>query len=201
MQARPSLYGHGLLGSAGEVQGGTGNNVDIMADSHQMMFCATDWSGFASEDAGFAIQALQDFSLLPAFFDRQQQGMLNFMYLARLLKHEAGFASDAAFQSGGVPAFDNSIVYYDGNSQGGILGGALMGVIQDVTRGVLGVPGMAYSFLLRRSVDFDVYSLSLAAAPPVKMAVGMPASRTRAFCCRWRRCSGTALRPAAMPTI
>lgn len=158
MQARPSLYGHGLLGSASEVKGGTGNNVDIMADTHQMMFCATDWSGFASEDVGFAIQALQDFSLLGPVFDRQQQGFLNFMYLARLLKHDMGFRNDPAFQAGGIPVFDNSNVYYDGNSQGGILGGALMGVIQDVTRGVLGVPGMGYSLLLRRSIDFEVYS-------------------------------------------
>jgi hypothetical protein len=158
-QARPSLYGHGLLGSANEVRGGTGDNIDIMANTHQMMFCATDWSGFSSEDVGYAIQVLQDFSLIGPFFDRQQQGMLNFMYLARLLKHEAGFRGHSAFQAGGVPVFDNSTVYYDGNSQGGILGGALMGVIQDVTRGVLGVPGMAYSLLLRRSIDFDQYSL------------------------------------------
>tara|TARA_R110002124_G_scaffold90859_1_gene231622 strand:- start:2541 stop:4730 length:2190 start_codon:yes stop_codon:yes gene_type:complete len=155
--ARPSLYGHGLLGSGSEALRGTGANVNIMADNHQMMFCGSDWSGFSSEDAGYAIQALQDFSLLPAFFDRQQQGLLNFMYLARLLKHEAGLRSDPAFQAGGIPVFDNSTVYYDGNSQGGILGGALMGVIQDVTRGVLGVPGMSYSMLLRRSIDFAVY--------------------------------------------
>ena len=157
--ARPSLYGHGLLGSAGEVKGGTGNNVDIMADDHQMMFCATDWSGFAFEDAPFAIQALQDFSLMQPVFDRQQQGLLNFMYLGRLLKHDMGLRSNVAFQAGGAAVFDNSTVYYDGNSQGGILGGALMGLIQDVTRGVLGVPGMAYSFLLRRSIDFEDYSL------------------------------------------
>ena len=55
-----------------------------------MMFCGTDWSGFASEDVGYATQVLQDFSLMPAFFDRQQQGLLNFMYLARLLKHDDG---------------------------------------------------------------------------------------------------------------
>lgn len=181
VQARPSLYGHGLLGSAGEVQGGTGNNVDIMADTYQMMFCATDWSGFASEDAGFAVQALQDFSLLPAFFDRQQQGMLNFMFLARLLKHEAGFAANPAFQSGGVPAFDNRIVYYDGNSQGGILGGALMGVIQDVTRGVLGVPGMAYSFLLRRSVDFDVYKPFFGGGATGEDGGGYPSVKDQGF--------------------
>ncbi|GAB3290271.1 hypothetical protein [Parahaliea aestuarii] len=155
--ARPSLYGHGLLGSAAEVQGGTGNNVDIMALDHQMLFCATDWSGFAREDVGYAVAALQDFSLMPPFFDRQQQGMLNFMFLARLLKHEQGFVADPLFQAGGEAVFDHTTVYYDGNSQGGILGGALMGVIQDVTRGVLGVPGMNYSFLLRRSIDFDAY--------------------------------------------
>ena len=155
--ARPSLYGHGLLGSGSEALRGTGANINIMANSHQMMFCGTDWSGFSSEDIGYAAQALQDWSLLNAVFDRQQQGFLNFMYLARLLKHDAGLVSDPAFQAGGVPVFDNREVYYDGNSQGGILGGALMGVIQDVTRGVLGVPGMSYSFLLRRSVDFDLY--------------------------------------------
>lgn len=155
--ARPSLYGHGLLGSAGEVQGGTGNNIDIMADTYQMIFCATDWSGFSSEDIGFAIEVMQDFGLLQAFFDRQQQGMLNFMYLGRILKHDEGFAAHEAFQAGGMPVIDNSTVYYDGNSQGGIMGGALMAVIQDVTRGVLGVPGMSYSFLLRRSIDWDLY--------------------------------------------
>lgn len=156
--ARPSLYGHGLLGSGSEALRGTGANVNIMADSHQMLFCGTDWIGFAEGDVGFAIQILQDFSLMPAFFDRQQQGLLNFMYLARLLKHDMGLRSDPGFQAGGVPVFDNSTVYYDGNSQGGILGGALMGVIQDVTRGALGVPGMSYSMLLRRSTDFALYS-------------------------------------------
>ncbi len=179
--ARPSLYGHGLLGSAGEVQGGTGNNVDIMALDHQMLFCATDWTGFASEDVGFAIQVLQDFSLIPAFFDRQQQGMLNFMFLARLLKHDAGFVADPGFQAGGEPVFDNSTVYYDGNSQGGILGGALMGVIQDVTRGVLGVPGMSYSFLLRRSIDFDAFTPFFSGSGTGEDGGGYPSIKDQSF--------------------
>ncbi|MEZ5573924.1 MAG: hypothetical protein R3E64_18200 [Halioglobus sp.] len=180
-QARPSLYGHGLLGSANEVKGGTGNNVDIMADTHQMMFCASDWSGFASEDIGYAVQALQDFSLLPAFFDRQQQGLLNFMYLARLLKHDMGLRSDPAFRAGDIPVFDNSNVYYDGNSQGGILGGALMGVIQDVTRGVLGVPGMGYSFLLRRSIDFETYSFFFSGSTTGPDGGGYPSVKDQGF--------------------
>jgi len=179
--ARPSLYGHGLLGSASEVRGGSGDNIDIMADTHQMMFCATDWIGFSSGDVGYAIRALQDFSLLGPVFDRQQQGFLNFMYLARLLKHDMGMRSNAAFQAGGVPVFDNSSVYYDGNSQGGILGGALMGVIQDVTRGVLGVPGMAYSFLLNRSIDFADYSLFFSGSATGASGGGYPSVKDQAF--------------------
>tara|TARA_R110002110_G_scaffold330339_1_gene541594 strand:- start:10081 stop:12249 length:2169 start_codon:yes stop_codon:yes gene_type:complete len=179
--ARPSLYGHGLLGSAAEVQGGTGNNIDIMADTHQMMFCATDWSGFASEDVGAAVAALQDFSLLKPVFDRQQQGLLNFMFLGRLLKHDEGFRTHAAFQAGSEPVFDNSTVYYDGNSQGGILGGALMGVIQDVTRGVLGVPGMSYSLLLRRSIDFELYSLFFSGSSTGDTGGGYPSVKDQSF--------------------
>lgn len=179
--ARPSLYGHGLLGSAGEVKGGTGNNVDIMANDHQMMFCATDWTGFASEDTGIAAAALQDISLVKLLFDRQQQGLLNFMYLGRLLKHDMGLGSHAAFHAGGVPVFDNSTIFYDGNSQGGILGGALMGLIQDVTRGVLGVPGMGYSMLLRRSIDFEDYALFLSGSATGPDGGGYPSVKDQTF--------------------
>lgn len=175
--ARPSLYGHGLLGSANEVKGG----VDIMADSHQMMFCASDWVGFAEEDIGAALAALQEWSKLRPVFDRQQQGLLNFMFLARLLKHDMGFRSHDSFKAGGEPVFDNSTVYYDGNSQGGILGGALMGVIQDVTRGTLGVPGMAYSFLLRRSIDFDVFNSFFSGSTTGETGGGYPSVMDQSF--------------------
>src|SRR5215510_15419403 len=41
-----------------------------------------------------------------------------------------------------------------------------MAIAQDITRGVLGVPGMNYSLLLTRSVDFNTYSLILYPAYP-----------------------------------
>jgi hypothetical protein len=169
--ARPSLYGHGLLGSPTEVRAG---NIGVMADTHQMVFCATTWVGFADEDTAFAIEALQDFSLMPDFFERQQQGLLNFMYLGRLLHHEQGLAGHPAFQAGGQPVFDTTTVYYDGNSQGGILGGALMGVIQDVTRGVLGVPAASYSFFIRRSVHWQTYGLFMGGSGTGETGGGYP---------------------------
>ena len=50
---------------------------------------------------------------------------------------------------------------YDGNSQGGIMGGSLAALAPDFDRAVLGVPAMNYSTLLRRSVDFDQYAVVL----------------------------------------
>ncbi|WP_372810215.1 neutral/alkaline non-lysosomal ceramidase N-terminal domain-containing protein, partial [Litorivivens sp.] len=160
--ARPSLYGHGLLGSRGEVNSG---HVADMADAHNMMFCAVDWFGFSEGDLPNIVTILLDVSNLPLLADGSQQGMLNMMFLARAMKHPEGFAALPAFQNAnGEPLFDTREVYYDGNSQGGIMGGPVVAVSRDVNRGVLGVPGMNYSTLLRRSVDFDLYSIPLNAA-------------------------------------
>jgi hypothetical protein len=152
--ARPSLYGHGLLGGQGEVSAG---NVKRMAAEHNFAFCAADWIGMATEDIGTVGSILVDASNFPALADRVQQGILNFLFLARLMKDERAFAADPAFQVGGRPLLDTREVFYDGNSQGGIIGGALMGVAQDIARGVLGVPGMNYSTLLDRSTDWARY--------------------------------------------
>jgi hypothetical protein len=162
--ARGGVYGHGLLGSNDEVSSG---NVRAMANEHNFVFCATKWIGFSEDDVGVAVTALQDFSNFPKVADRTQQGFLDFLYLARLLHTPNGFVSDPAFQAtDGTPLVDTSNVFYDGNSQGGILGGAVTAVSTEWTRAVLGVPGMNYSTLLQRSVDFDTYKLILEPAYP-----------------------------------
>ncbi|MES1944118.1 hypothetical protein PC39_08384 [Salinisphaera sp. PC39] len=156
--ARPSLYGHGLLGSHTEVRAG---NVEAMGNEHNMMFCAIDWFGFATGDVPNVLLSLLDLSLFPVIPDASQQGMLNQLFLARALRHPEGLAANPAFQVDGRPVFDNREVFYDGNSQGGILGGPVVALSKDIDRGVLGVPGMNYSLLLRRSVDFDTYAIPL----------------------------------------
>jgi hypothetical protein len=120
----------------------------------------------ANEDIGNAVTILGNFSFFPSLADRLQQGFVNFMYLGRLMIHPDGFAADPAFQDEGRSVIDGRRLFYDGNSQGGIFGGALTALAPDFTRAVLGVPGMNYSTLLRRSVDFDTYSLVLAPAYP-----------------------------------
>jgi hypothetical protein len=153
--SRVSLYGHGLLGSHTEVEGG---NVQAMAAEHNITFCATDWFGFATQNVPNVLLILQDLSRFNTLADETQQGFLHFLYLGRALIHDDGFAANDAFKVGGEAAIDTSRLFYDGNSQGGILGGGLAALAPDYERAVLGVPGMNYSTLLQRSVDFEPYA-------------------------------------------
>ena len=149
------VYGHGLLGSRNEVNsfGGLTNLGDIT-------LCGTDIIGMASEDVGNVVQILQDNGKFATLADRLQQAILNYQFLARLMKDGRGFASSPAFQVGSPAhsAFEPGYVAYNGNSQGGIFGGAVTAVSKEWTRAVLGVPGMNYSTLLNRSVDYDQYA-------------------------------------------
>ncbi len=162
--ARAGVYGHGLLGSNDEVSSG---NVRAMANEHDFAFCATKWIGFSEDDVGVAVTALSDFTNFPKVADRTQQGFLNVLFLARLLHTPKGLVSDPAFRANdGTPLIDTREVFYDGNSQGGILGGAVTAVSTEWTRAVLGVPGMNYSTLLQRSIDFDTYKVVLEPSYP-----------------------------------
>jgi len=172
------LPGHGLLGTRDE-----GNTSDLngrtMAEDHNILFCMVDWAGMATgntpddqndpqkfdpawdqalQDAPTVASILAEMGQFPKLADRVQQGLLNFIFLGKAMLHPSGLCSHAAFQVGGQCIIDRSELFYDGNSQGGIIGGALMAVSPDIKSGVLGVPGMNYSTLLQRSVDFDTYA-------------------------------------------
>lgn len=154
--ARPALYGHGLLG-AGE-QAASSATRDL-AREHNMVFCGTDWIGLSESDLGNTVAIVANLSKFPELVDRTQQSFLNFMVLGRLMTQQDGLLSHPAFQSGrGLPVIDPGFpLQYYGLSQGGIMGGALVALSTDITRGVLGVPAMNYSTLLERSVDFDPF--------------------------------------------
>ncbi|MFM8411339.1 MAG: hypothetical protein ACKOCT_13800, partial [Alphaproteobacteria bacterium] len=138
--ARPSLYGHGLLNDEGEVGAG---NVRSMAQEHDFVFCATKWLGMSEDDVENAVSILQDLSKFPTLADRAQQGFVDFLFLGRLMIHPQGLGSHPAFQSAdGKSVIDGSELFYDGNSQGGIMGGALTAISTDFRRAVLGVTGM-----------------------------------------------------------
>jgi hypothetical protein len=183
--ARPGFYGHGLFGSRDEVNQG---QLEAMSQDHDFMFCATEEAGMACAtdtpptdpaqllaeaqkgvlpetpncDIPNVVTAISDLSRFNTMIDRLQEGILAELYLGRLEGHPQGFASDPAFHNAtGQPVIDTSSqVYYDGNSQGGIMGGAVAALMVDGTRATLGVPGMNYSTLLQRSSDFGTGAAS-----------------------------------------
>jgi hypothetical protein len=168
---RPSLYGHGLLGSASEVNS---SPQRTLAQAHDFVFCATDEIGFSAGDIPNTVGILGDLGRFPELTDRVQQGLLDELLLGRLMDNPSGFLSSPAFHVSGVdttsaPVIDTSKLYYNGNSQGGILGGALTAVSPDFTRASLGVPAMNYQVLLPRSVDYTLYEGFLKPAYPDPM--------------------------------
>jgi hypothetical protein len=152
--AHAALYGHGLFSDRTEVDD---DNVQRMANDHAFLFCGTEWLGLEDGSQVNLARVFIDFSRFPAFADRLQQAILDTLFLGRLMIHPSGFVSHPAFQSGGAPLIDRARgLVYDGNSLGGDMGGAVTAVAQDFTRAVLGVPGMNFSTMLTRSVDFPL---------------------------------------------
>ena len=155
-KARAVVYGHGLLGSRDEV---AGTDLAANAASGNQMYCATDWLGMSKADIPYAIEALGDLSKFPAMADRMQQGILAQLVLARALIDPRSMPQLKQFKAndGSVSYFTDE-VFYDGNSQGAIMGAAATAVATDWTRATLGVPGMNYSTLLQRSTDWNTYA-------------------------------------------
>ncbi|MBY5164508.1 hypothetical protein [Salsipaludibacter albus] len=184
-RATPLLYGHGLLGSPfGELDGGSGRQMRRLnfatcgtlwigmsnEDVPTVVTLLTDVGGGDVNGDFMNAIGLPDLGTVPSFetvAERSQQGFLNFLFLGRALVHPDGLSSHPAFRvargngSGSTPAIRTatanspSPLVYDGNSQGAIMGGALVALSPDARRGVLGVPGMNYSTLLNRSVDWE----------------------------------------------
>lgn len=171
---RALLYGHGLLGNPLDSRDSAQAQLKTLAHQQGFTVCGTYWSGLSAandnEDTAQAAAAIQDLSKFGAITDRLQQGMLNMLFVGRAMVAADGFRAHPAFAG----AFDASQrLFYDGNSQGGIEGGALTAVAPDFDRAVLGVPGMNYSTLLQRSVDFAPFRTLLdgAYAKPLDRAL------------------------------
>ena len=163
-KARMVVYGHGLLGGHDEVEN---SQVAKIATTNKMIYCATDWIGMSESDVGNALTILGDISKFSTLVDRGEQGILNTLLLARVMIHDQGFGTNAAFQtSAGASVIQGGEAYFDGNSQGALMGGVATAVAQDWTKAELGVASMDYSILLSRSVDFSSYFAVLDKAYP-----------------------------------
>lgn len=141
-------YGHGLLGSKGQIESG---HFRSFMNEYNYTFCGTDLIGMSSSDYDNIVGALflGDITGLNTMFDRLHQGFLNHVLLLRMMK--SSFANDPTYGQ----YIKGDEAYYYGISQGGIMGSVVMATSPDIERGALGVMGQPYSFLLFRSVDFS----------------------------------------------
>lgn len=123
--AKVLQYGHGLFGDHGEVEE---NYLATFANENGYVLAATDWIGLSEYDEPTVIVMMaggdggfSDFRIVP---DRLHQGMLNALTLMRLITQSA-FTKDPAvtFQGSSVISTSPSDWHYNGNSQGGIMGG------------------------------------------------------------------------------
>lgn len=154
-------YGHGLLGSQGEVHAGY---LAEMANRYGWILLASDWTGMSDEDVPditlMLVDQLDRFSIIP---ERSLQGFVQKLWLMRLatgpLTSEPMLQAIDEKTGESHSMLDTERRYYYGNSQGAILGGGYLGLSPDIERAVLGVGGTPYHLLLTRSFDFEPFFL------------------------------------------
>jgi hypothetical protein len=111
-----SLYGHGLLGSRDEVE--AGNIADFVRARGGLLCHRLD--RMSEDDGQCGVDPRAVVGEFPTLADRSQQGILNFLFLGRLMLHEDGLTSAPEFQNdAGDPCSTPSQLAFDANSQGG----------------------------------------------------------------------------------
>ncbi len=152
--------GHGLLGTKFEGQNGF---LAELGNRHDYLPFSVDFVGMAEDDEAFIRDGIVgDIGNFKRSVDRQHQGMINSLLAMRMMSGR--FVTEPEVQYNGASAIDPTLRFYRGDSQGGIFGVSYMALSTDVTRGLLGEPGMPYSLLLNRSVDFAPFFLLLKGA-------------------------------------
>lgn len=145
-------YGHGLNGKGSQVRGGFNNRV---ANEYNYIHFGTDWTGMSEDDISSILAVVADFSNFRWLSDRMNQGLVEFVSIARIMKKH--FATHPDVVSRDIQV-EGDRIFYTGISQGGIYGASYLAISPDINYGHLGVPGLNYSILLQRSVDFDTFN-------------------------------------------
>lgn len=161
-------YGHGLFGDGEEVlypdwTRPCGRFPDRecgwwnarIGQRHGLIFAGADLVGMSEADVDAAgLTIVTEISLFTWIADRLHQGMLEYLLLTRALQRQ--LQTHPLFAERGI-AVDPARAWYQGNSQGGIFGAAVVALSPDITRAHLGVPGQNYSLYLQRSTGFGPF--------------------------------------------
>jgi len=153
------IYGHGLLGSADQVN--SGSQRDAAAEACRIVI-GTDLRGMSERDVPNVLEALNDMNKGPSFFDVIVQGLINEIALEQIVR--GPMASDLFVDDADASIVDTSDVVYYGLSQGGIFGSTFMAYDPFISRGTVGVGAANYSMMLERSGDWPTYEIVLTGA-------------------------------------
>ena len=170
---RPTIvFGHGLFGSAAEYL--NDQFVIDLAQKYCLVIVAGDFIGLTSRQVALAPLAVNDMNKGPAIAEKLAQAVVDFIALETIAR--GPFTKAPEFQYNAQSVIDPAKTFYVGGSLGGIMGGTFMAYDPNITKGVLAVPGGAWSLLFERSnawhllmgaaqgayEDPDVYQINLA---------------------------------------
>jgi hypothetical protein len=159
--ARLLQYGHGFFGNSDEA---TEGYVTEFADRFGFVVIAMNWWGMSTDDLPALIRdILNDTSLALRFTDRVHQAMVNLMAIAGA---RAALAELEPFRLDGSALVDPSQVYFQGISQGHILGAPYAAISPDIQKAVLTSGGANFSTLMFRARPFLGFLGIIAAAVP-----------------------------------
>lgn len=145
------LLGHGLFGSgAGSLASAP---VRQLAQGACVVIVASDFIGLSARQVALAAEVVTDLDLVGRMTEKLAQSVINFIALEQIVRGPLG--SDPLFQVDGSSVLDPERVYYFGASLGGIMGSVFLAYDPVIDRGVLGVPGGAWSLLLERSYAWN----------------------------------------------
>jgi len=143
-------YGHGLFGDRTEA---LYHYVTTPSNKHRWIIVTTDWYGFGRFDLLQIVHdALSHPEALISSPDYVAQSFLNGIGMMRLLSNQSLITHTSMLGKGDTVVGEERGFY--GNSFGGIVGGAYVGLSKEFNRGVLGVPGTPFTLLLTRSFLF-----------------------------------------------
>jgi hypothetical protein len=159
--ARLLQFGHGFFGSSDEA---TEGYVTEFADRFGFVVIAMNWWGMSTDDLPALIRdILNDTSLALRFTDRVHQAMVNLMAIAGA---RAALAELEPFRVDGNALVDPSQVYFQGISQGHILGATYAAISPDIQKAVLTSGGANFSTLMFRARPFLGFLGIIASAVP-----------------------------------
>jgi hypothetical protein len=145
---RPTIiFGHGLFGSAKDYL--DDSFVQSIASDHCLIIIAGDFIGLTSRQIALAPLAVNDMNRGVQITEKLAQSIIDFIALEHAAR--GPMASSPEFQYNGTSVIDTSKIFYVGGSLGGIMGNTFMAYDPNITKGVLAVPGGAWSMLFERS--------------------------------------------------